>query len=112
MVPFGPNDDANTQGDPDGDGIANLLEFALALDPLVSSQDGLPAITSVNDTIVEYEFNNAREGLLYEVQLSTDLVTWSQPPFATLTSTSATPVQIPTTEESDGRLFIRLRISE
>lgn len=104
-------DDGTINGDPDGDGISNFLEFAFALDPLVSSLDGLPRIVSVDDDFATYDFKNAQEGLLYEIQTSTDLLNWSSPPFVTLTKDSTTPVQIPTTEESEGNLFLRIKVS-
>lgn len=105
-------DDATTIGDADKDGILNFLEFALGLDPMVPDLAGLPTMTILDESFVSYDFNNAQSGISYDVLLSTDLVNWSDPPYATLTDSSTTPVQIPRTEEADGKLFIRLRVSE
>ncbi|MGD9420096.1 MAG: tandem-95 repeat protein [Verrucomicrobiota bacterium JB025] len=104
-------DDSSPTGDPDGDGVVNFLEFAFDLDPLVAGQDGLPAL-SQNGADYAYEFNNARPGISYEVLLSTDLLSWSDPAFAVVTSESSMPVTIPASEMANGSLFVRLRVSE
>lgn len=103
--------DEEAAADPDGDGIENFLEYALGLDPLVASTSGLPVLTPLEDG-ASFDFSNNRPGVLYEVLLSTDLEDWSQPAFASLTSESTTPVVIPGTEENEGKLFVRLRVSE
>ncbi|MGJ8723490.1 MAG: sialate O-acetylesterase [Roseibacillus sp.] len=110
-IAWNSGDDVTVTGDPDGDGIENLLEFALGMDPLVSSTVGLPTLTP-NGTGADYDFSNAQTGVLYEVLLSTDLITWSDPAFASLTNASTTPVALPSSEEEEGRLFVRLRVSE
>ncbi|MGJ8695565.1 MAG: Ig-like domain-containing protein [Verrucomicrobiaceae bacterium] len=109
-ITWGANDDSLT-ADPDGDGTINFLEFAFDLDPLVPSAAGLPTYTQ-NGADTSYQFNNAQPGLTYEILLSPDLETWSDPPFATLTSADPTPVTIPANQAANGNLFIRLRVSE
>ncbi|MEN8847083.1 MAG: sialate O-acetylesterase [Akkermansiaceae bacterium] len=109
---WNPGDDQSASGDPDGDSIANLLEFALGLDPLVASFDGLPTLTASTGGAAFYDFNLAQPTMTYEVLVSTDLETWSEPAFATLTGGSTTPVSIPSSESDGGRLFVRLRVSE
>lgn len=111
-VGWTPSNDQAEDGDPDSDGIENFLEFAFGLDPLVADAEGLPKVSDVNASFVYYDFNNAREGLVYEVLLSNDLDTWTDPPFAILTHNSNTPIQIPRTQAVAGKLFIRLRVSE
>ena len=110
-IAWNPGDDQTATGDPDSDGLTNLLEFALGLDPLVASVEGLPTLDPTSEG-ADFNFNNIQPGITYEVLLSTDLVTWSDPAFATLDSTSTTPVSLPASEEDDGRLFVRLRVSE
>jgi hypothetical protein len=111
-ISWNPGDDQTETGDPDSDGIENFLEYALDLDPLVASQAGLPTLTPTGGGNFSYDFNNAQPGVTYDVLTSSDLVTWSDPPFATLTSESTTPVAIPAGEAVDGRLFVRLRVAE
>lgn len=110
-IPWNPGDDDSPTGDPDHDGIVNFLEFAFDLDPLQSSQSGLPTLTP-SGADFEYDFNNAQPGVTYEVLLSSDMITWSDPAFAVLTNESTTPVVIPSSEAVDGRQFVRLRVSE
>ncbi len=110
-IPWNPGDDQTQTGDPDGDGIVNFLEFALGLNPLQSSQVGLPTLTR-NGADFEYDFNNAQPGLSYQILVSTDLVNWSDPPFASLSNESTTPVTIPANLALDGKLFIRLKVVE
>lgn len=110
-ISWGVGDDETSAGDPDGDDITNFIEFAFGLDPLTPSNFGLPSFTT-NGADTSYHFNNAQPGLTYEVLLSSDLETWSDPPFATLTSADTTPVTIPESQTTNGKLFIRLRISE
>lgn len=42
------------QADPDSDGIQNLIEYALGLDGTVSGQAGLPTLTTVNVSGINY----------------------------------------------------------
>lgn len=97
--------------DPDHDGLTNFLEFALDTNPLLSEKTGHPTLTKVGNDY-HYDFNPARPGHTYEVLISNDMDTWIQPSFATLTSTSTTPVTIPTSNEVDGKMFVRLKVTE
>ncbi len=83
---------AASAADPDGDGLDNLLEYALGLDPRApgvppagasggGTSAGLPVITTVDDAgtlRLELTFIRppAREDLIYTVEISDDLVTW------------------------------------
>ena len=68
--------------DPDGDGIVNLMEYALGLDPKAAGRAGLP---TVSRTIVEsssyltltYTKVKADTDLTYLVEVSGDLQTWN-----------------------------------
>ncbi|YCM44162.1 sialate O-acetylesterase [Verrucomicrobiaceae bacterium 227] len=105
-------DDNSIDGDPDGDTVTNFLEFALGLDPLSPDSSGLPTLTRVDNDFYSFDFNNMREGLTYDILVSTDLITWSDPAFASLTSESDTPVQVPITLAENGKLYVRLRVRE
>lgn len=112
-VSWGLSEDQDSTDDADQDGVVNFLEFALGLDPLVASTSGLPTLTP-NGSDYDYDFSNVQAGVNYEVLLSSDLVNWSDPAYAMLTSVDSTPVLIPSTvpEASSGKLFVRLRVSE
>lgn len=63
--------------DPDGDGLSNLLEYALGLSPRAGSTD--PVVVSATDTEWGYTFTRPadRADLTYTVECSTNLTTWS-----------------------------------
>lgn len=110
-ISWNPGDDQTFDGDSDGDGIVNFLEFALGLDPTQNDPSGLPNLSN-DGTTITYGFNNVQPGVTYEVLISTDLISWSDPPFTSLTSESVTPVEIPSSEAVDGRVFVRLKVFE
>lgn len=62
--------------DPDGDGIINIVEYALGLDPRVADGAGLP-ITRVEGgkLIVEYNRSTTATDVEFAVKVSTDLLT-------------------------------------
>ncbi len=64
--------------DPDGDGFANLLEYALGLDPRTAATGGLPEIGVVaTDLAYTYTRPVGRSELTYSVQFSTNLTLWT-----------------------------------
>jgi hypothetical protein len=79
--------DAGQSSDPDGDGVSNVIEYALGGDPstnsltLPSGQPLLPQITLTDDGNLDLSFPERTDatvrGLSYIVETSTDLVSWS-----------------------------------
>jgi len=64
--------------DPDGDGFANIVEYALGLSAKSADHSGLPeVITSATDWIYTYVKPTDRLDLSYIVETSTDLETWT-----------------------------------
>ncbi len=63
---------------PAGDGIVNLVKYALGMNPDVNSQSGLP-VMSVNGGTMEIQFNRntAATDVTYYIQASDDLVNWT-----------------------------------
>jgi hypothetical protein len=98
------------QADPDGDGLPNLLEYALGLNPTSPSGTDVPAAAlNPAGTHLQLTFQRARSELTYEVLASSNLTDWTviatNPgqvgDFVTVTdSVSATP-----------RRFLRLRVT-
>jgi alpha-N-arabinofuranosidase len=71
--------------DPDHDGIPNLMEYALGLDPKTSSPAGLPVLGQQTVGAKNYltlTFSKPRtiSDVQYTVQVSADLVTWNSGP--------------------------------
>jgi len=72
---------AGDHADPDKDGIANLLERALGLDPNRASVDGLPSISWTEIDSQKYltltvTKSSAASDLNFKVGVSSDLSTW------------------------------------
>ena len=63
--------------DPDADGLANLLEYALALDPKTANTGATTASTDGVNWLFTYTRPTDRPDLTYNVEASTDLTTWS-----------------------------------
>ncbi len=116
-------------GDPDKDGIENLLEFSLNLDPTFNERPpmtpgtglrGLPAVMleDVSGDRLTIEFvrrtSVSGAGISYIVEFSNDLVTWQA--LGTESSTSLNPrwdrVKITDTVTTDDEIkrFSRLRV--
>ncbi|HEX2749802.1 MAG TPA: delta-60 repeat domain-containing protein, partial [Verrucomicrobiales bacterium] len=60
--------------DPDNDGIPNLMEYALDLNPLANSASSLPVV-GATQTHLTLTYRRFRAGLTYSVQASPDLST-------------------------------------
>jgi hypothetical protein len=85
---------------PAGDGISNLMKYALGLHPLIPSPDGLPtAAVQTHDgedyLMLAVEKNSYAKGVLYVVEISEDLVEWALDP------------QLIVLEENPFRLVVR-----
>lgn len=101
--------DADRLGDPDGDGVSNLAEYALGLDPLRSSTGSqLPITATVDFGAARYLAFSFRRlvapppGLVYSVEESADLVNWT--PVDPVTQQLASPVP-----QGDGTELVTLR---
>jgi hypothetical protein len=107
--------------DPDGDGVSNLMEFALGGAPMVSSQVILPALTKpAGSWLFEYERSDAAQAsTLQVVEYGSDLTGWTP---VTIPTTSAGIVTITPGSPSDhvtvtlpvggSSKFVRLKVSQ
>lgn len=109
---------------PQGDGVPNLLKYALNLDPkrAVSSDDAsaLPVSTvETGDTsylALTYRQNKAATGIVYELQTSDDLLTWQTvaPDISEVVGTDSTTgdsvVRKKVQLNGETKKFIRLKV--
>jgi len=76
---------------PSGDGVSNLMKYALHLNPYLNGVSGLPMASTVTINgskylTLTYTSVIAATDLTYTVQISTDLQTWNSGPGYTTTS--------------------------
>ena len=123
---FTPNpllpDDASKlpTADPDGDSIANLMEYVLAGgNPVVPSLSILPTLASVGDNLVlSYTRNDESEADTTQIgQWTTDLTTgvWTDVTPVVVNENGPLAddmtVTVPKSNAVNGRLFLRLKVS-
>ena len=109
-VHFGPNASAAVAGpsaNPSGDGIANLVKYALGLDPGVASLAGLPATTLSGGRLqMQFLRNAAATDVVLQVLASNDLATWSAVATLGAGATTWTTAQGATVTDTNGQVTI------
>ncbi len=70
-----------TDADPDGDGVANLLEYAFGFDPLVpdpgaAPRPGFVTVEGVRYLAITFHRNTAASDVVFTPQASSDLKSW------------------------------------
>jgi hypothetical protein len=100
--------------DADADGLANALEFALALDPHTPGTSGAPALMlDANRRLTLSFVRRALPEIIYDVQASDDLQTWTSLWSSTGAANTAGPVTVTDDVAFDAtsRRFLRLSIT-
>jgi fibronectin-binding autotransporter adhesin len=110
--------DKTPGGDPDNDGISNLLEYVLGGDPRVSDTEILPKQKiEAGFLVLSYKRSDASEGDTQQSgQWSTDLVNWNSivPVLVSENGAEADDmeIRIPLSNAVNGKLFGRLQVSQ
>jgi hypothetical protein len=97
--------------DPAGDGIGNLLKFALGLEPKTPSRHALPQPEWVDGTLRLTYPRNDVSGVVVIAEASTDLVTWNAGPDHVLIMNLGdhTGAHLAPAYAESPRVFVRLR---
>ena len=109
--------DAQDLADWDGDGITNIVEYALDLDPKIATPDALPQSTTSSGYLTySYVPNPAATDLSYSVEASPDLVNWSTAHIEPVVVANPVPPNRVTVRynipiSSLGRIFFRLHVT-
>lgn len=95
--------------DPDGDGVANILEYALGTNPTTPASAAAPVgELSGGNYVVRYTRPTSTTDVTYTVQQSTDLLTWTNVASAVESSNSATATHAVSVSATLPRQFFRL----
>lgn len=110
--------DTTPGGDPDADGISNLMEYVVGGDPRVSSTQFLPAQSIVGSNLVlTYKRSDTSEiDTTQTGQWSTNLTVWTDIAPVLVNENGTNPddmmISIPLTNAVDGKLFGRLKVAK
>ncbi|MCW1924455.1 autotransporter-associated beta strand repeat-containing protein [Luteolibacter arcticus] len=110
--------DKTPQGDPDKDGISNLLEYVIGGDPRVSSTSFLPTYATVGSNLVlSYKRSDDSETDTTQIgQWSTNLNNWADITPVLVNENGGAPddmtISIPVSNAANGKLFGRLHVTQ
>ena len=103
--------DPSPEADPDQDGIVNLMEYALGGDPVSALSAPRPE-PQVAGSKLQISFLRARSELIYTVQGSSDLTTWTDIPYTPVAAGATQVVDDTVNLSANTRRFLRLRVSQ
>lgn len=111
---FGTSADPNAAlgANPAGDGISNLVKYALGLDPLRSAVAGLPAVSANAGLLtLTYTRSLVATDIVYQPLASDDLQTWSAAGITQSTDAPSGSVQTVRATAPAGRRFMKLVVT-
>lgn len=100
---------AAAAADADGDLVPQLMEYALGLTDTAPNRRGMPSLAPAGQGGLAFTFRRAQAGLVYTVQGSDDLETWSD--LAVDPGSVGAEVTVTDSSGSSNR-FLRLRVSD
>ncbi|HLP02950.1 MAG TPA: hypothetical protein VK163_13055 [Opitutaceae bacterium] len=104
---------AGPSADPDGDGLENLLEYALGLDPLLHGATTVVIDTDTGALRLTATKNAAATDIVYMVEVSSDLTSWTTTGTTVETNTASTLRVVDNTKLTGAnRRFIRLKVTK
>jgi hypothetical protein len=97
----------------DIDGIPNVVEFALGLNPLLFDADQLPPLVVEGGSLtLSYNRHNLLSGITCQVQVSTDLIIWNPVPDVLVSTQNFIEIRRASVPMSpNGSQFMRLAIT-
>ncbi|MBX7212034.1 MAG: hypothetical protein K1X78_27255 [Verrucomicrobiaceae bacterium] len=97
--------------DPDGDGRANLLEYAQSTPPTIADIAAQPSLVrAANDMQFQFTRDTFPTDLVYHCETSTDLTTWKPEPASFISSASFIESWRAIQRVSGGNKFFRVRL--
>ena len=107
---------SDMSADDDGDGIINLIEFALDSNPVgVDAEDRVMTFTP-NGGNMDFKFHRGQASVTYVIEKSTNLSTWTEhltitdDTYGSVGSDCVVPVSL--SEMQNEKLFIRLKVEQ
>ena len=77
-----PEDERGPEDEPAGDGLSNLLKYALGLMPMTPSPDAAPTVTITEAGFLGIEFERSKDAAVtFQLEGSPDFEQWSDLPF-------------------------------
>jgi len=110
--------DATPGGDPDNDGLSNLLEYVLGGDPRISDASIRPVSAIVGtDLVLTYKRSDDSKNDTTQVgQWSTNLIDWNDVNPVIVNDNGSAPddmsVTVPMSNAVNGKLFLRLHVTQ
>jgi len=99
--------------DPEGDGIPNLLEYALNLHPRQPSPVGLPTLGSDPNTLsLTYRKDPSKPDIGWQVEVSSNLNTWDQVDDSLIGNDGAIEIRRASVPTDGSPKFLRLKVTK